>query len=106
MLLGSFDSHFAAVHELFKELMLLMERKLRNFSILKLNVTVNNQELGNQFHSFTAKTRLESFIKLLTFLICAFILTFYPTLKVEFRILMLPCNCSYHFLWHYVCSEN
>ena len=33
--------------EMFKELVLLKERRLRNFSILKLVVAANNQELGN-----------------------------------------------------------
>ena len=38
------------------------EKKLRNFSILKLFVTANNQELGNQFHSFPAQLRKDSFV--------------------------------------------
>ena len=62
--------------EIFKELILLKERKLWNFSILKLFVTANIQELGNRFHSLTAKTPIESSTKLLTFLNCAFIPTF------------------------------
>ena len=31
-------------------------------------ITANNQELGNRFHSFTAKTRFDTFITLLSFL--------------------------------------
>ena len=80
--------------EVFEELKLRKKRKLRSFSILKLFVTANNQELGKQFKSFTAKTRMESFIKFLSFLICAFNLTFQPKLKVKFRIFMVPCVCD------------
>ena len=38
---------------------LYYEKKAKNRSILKLFVTANNQELGSQLHSFTAKTRIE-----------------------------------------------
>ena len=48
--------------EIFEELMVLKERKLRNFSIVKLFITANKQELGGKFHWFTAKTRIKSFI--------------------------------------------
>ena len=46
--------------EIFKELILLKERKLTNFSMLKLFITANNQESGNQFHSFTANSRINT----------------------------------------------
>ena len=48
--------------EIFKELILLTERKLRNFLILKLFITANNKKLGNRFHSFVAKTRINAII--------------------------------------------
>ena len=54
--------------KIFKELILLTERKLTHFSILIIFITVNNQELGNWFHSFTVKTRIDTFIKLPSFL--------------------------------------
>ena len=48
--------------EIIKELVLLIERKLRNFAMLKLFIIANNQGLGNRFHSFTAKTHMDTFI--------------------------------------------
>ena len=38
--------------DIFKERILLAERKLRNFSILSFFIAANNQEFGNQFHLF------------------------------------------------------
>ena len=46
---------------MFMELILVTERKLRNVSILKLFTTANNQDLGNQFYSFTAKSCIDTF---------------------------------------------
>ena len=45
--------------EIFKELILLKENSLRSFSILKIFITTNNQELGSRFHSFAAKTSID-----------------------------------------------
>ena len=47
--------------EFFMKRKLLRERKQRNILILKLFITANNQELGNQFHSFTTRTRSDKF---------------------------------------------
>ena len=35
--------------EIFKELVQLTERKLRNFSVLKIFIAANNKELGNRY---------------------------------------------------------
>ena len=42
--------------------LVLTERKVKSFSVLKLFITTNKQELGNRFYSFTAKTRVDSFM--------------------------------------------
>ena len=39
--------------EIFKKLILLMEREIKNFSIEKFFVAANKRELGGGFHSFT-----------------------------------------------------
>ena len=61
---------------LFKELILLTERNLRNFSFCKTFITANNNKLGSRFHLFTAKYHIDVFVKLLSSLICAFCLVF------------------------------
>ena len=38
------------------------KHKTETFQILKRFITANNHELGNPFHLFTAKTRLDTFI--------------------------------------------
>ena len=43
--------------------MLLAEGKLKNFSLLKIFITANNQELESRFHLFTAKACTDTFIK-------------------------------------------
>ena len=43
---------------IFKE---LKGKKSKELSILKLFIIANNQELGNRFLSFTAKTRMDTF---------------------------------------------
>ena len=48
--------------EIFEELMVLKERKLRSLSIVKLFITANKQGLEGKFHWFTAKTHIKSFI--------------------------------------------
>ena len=64
--------------KIFKELILLMERDLPNLSIPKVFITVNNQELGSHFHSFTAATYIDTFMTLLSYLTCAFSFEFKP----------------------------
>ena len=51
---------------MFKELLLLEERNLRNFSFCKTFITANNKKLGGRFHLFTAKYHMDAFIKLLS----------------------------------------
>ena len=81
--------------EIFKELLQLKERKLWNFSILKLFVTANNPELGNQFHSFTAKIRIESFVKLSPSL---FVLLLLPSSQIKGKIPNFDASLYlYHF---------
>ena len=89
---------------MFIELILLTEKDPRNFSISKIFITANNQELECRFHSSTAATNIDTFIKLLSNLSCVFSLEFQPKLKVKFRIMMFPYVCT--VLWHYMCSEN
>ena len=55
------------IAKIFKELILL---------IPKIVVTANNQELGSRFHSFTAIPYIDTFMKLLSYHICAFYLDF------------------------------
>ena len=43
----------------FKELILLKENSLMNFSISKMFITASNQDLGSQFYSFAAKTCMD-----------------------------------------------
>ena len=45
--------------EIFKELLLLKVHSLRNFSICKIFITANNQELESRFLSFVARIRLD-----------------------------------------------
>ena len=61
---------------IFKELILLTGRNLRNFSFCKTFITANNKKLGSRFHLFTAKYHIDAFIKLLSSLLCAFSLVF------------------------------
>ena len=61
---------------IFKELILLTERNLRNFSFYKTFITANNHKLGSRFHLFTVKYHIDALIKLLSSLICAFSLVF------------------------------
>ena len=70
----------------FKELILLIERKLRNFSILKMLITVNNQE-----------TCIGTFINFFPSLSVFLFLSSSKAkciLKVKFLILMFPCVCN------------
>ena len=62
--------------EIFKKLILLTEKHKEPFNLKNFVITANNQEIGSQFNSFTAKTHVDTFIKLLPYLICAFILEF------------------------------
>ena len=57
---------------IFKELMLRMEKNLRNLSIPNISITANNQALGSRFHSFTTATYIDTFMKFLSYLICTF----------------------------------
>ena len=43
---------------------MLAGKSLKNFAILFLLVTVNSTKLGTRFHSFTANTQVDAFIKL------------------------------------------
>ena len=54
--------------EIFKELILLTEKSLRNFAIRKIFITVNNQEIESWFHSFTSETRVDGFVSRLSYL--------------------------------------
>ena len=61
--------------EIFKEHMLLTERKLsKDFSILKIFIATNIQELGSRLHSFTAKSLIYTFIDFFPSLFVLFIL--------------------------------
>ena len=55
--------------KIFKELILLMEKNPRILSIPKIFITANNQELGSLFRSFTVATYIDTFMKLLFYLI-------------------------------------
>ena len=61
----------------------------------KSSIAANYHELGNRFHSFTAKTHIDTFIKLISCLISAFSFEFLSKLKSKFRIVMFPR--LYHF---------
>ena len=58
--------------EIFNELVVLTEGKLRNFLLLRLLKAANNNERERRFHSFAAKTHICAFITLN----CAFTLEF------------------------------
>ena len=45
--------------KIFKELILIKGNSLRSFSIQKIFITANNQELGSWFCSFAAKTSID-----------------------------------------------
>ena len=51
------------------------EENLRNFAIWK-NLTANTQEIGSSLHSFIAKIHVDTFMKFISCLICAFSLDF------------------------------
>ena len=61
--------------EIFNELIPLTEKPKELFK-LKIFITANNHELGSRFHLSTAKTYIDAFIKLLSYLIYAFNLKF------------------------------
>ena len=60
--------------EIFKQLKLLKEKSVRNFSIWKSFMTASNQEIGSRFHSFAAKTSIDKFKKPLSYLYLLFVL--------------------------------
>ena len=64
------DLH-AGCHTL-KELILLTKKDLRNISISKTFITANDQKFEGWFHSSTAVTHIDTFIKLLFYLNCTF----------------------------------
>ena len=59
---------------------------------MKTFVAANSQELGSRFHLFAAKTRIDTFIKILFYLICAFILEFQLKSKVNFGVSLCLCH--------------
>ena len=58
--------------EMFKELILLKEKTYRTLQFGNFLIAANNQEIGTRFHLLTAKTHADTFMNLLSYLVCIF----------------------------------
>ena len=58
-------------------------KKTKELFNFKLFITTNNQELGNRFHSLTAKTYIDTFNN---FFFSLFLLLFYVLFKIKSKI--------------------
>ena len=58
--------------EIFGEFILQAEKPKELCNLKSFFITADNQELGSRFHSLTAKIHVDTFMKPLSYLICAF----------------------------------